>query len=125
MSQTAQSRDISDAQTVRTFADIVQSPERLKLLLLLTVADIRAVGPGIWERMGRVSSCARSITTPNLCWPVAVQGSPGKPGLARLRPGSERRSPHGRPMKSSASSNDMNRTTGSGPILTGKCSTQG
>jgi [protein-PII] uridylyltransferase len=49
MSQTAQSRDISDPQTVRNFADIVQSPERLKLLLLLTVADIRAVGPGIWN----------------------------------------------------------------------------
>ncbi|MGO8955428.1 MAG: [protein-PII] uridylyltransferase [Rhodomicrobium sp.] len=49
MSQTAQHRDISDPQTVRSFADIVQSPERLKLLLLLTVADIRAVGPGIWN----------------------------------------------------------------------------
>jgi [protein-PII] uridylyltransferase len=49
MSQTAQSRDISDPQTVRTFADLVQSPDRLKLLLLLTVADIRAVGPGIWN----------------------------------------------------------------------------
>jgi [protein-PII] uridylyltransferase len=49
MSQTAQSRDIADPQTIRNFADIVQSPERLKLLLLLTVADIRAVGPGIWN----------------------------------------------------------------------------
>jgi [protein-PII] uridylyltransferase len=49
MSQTAQSRDISDPQTVRDFADAVQSPERLKLLLLLTVADIRAVGPGVWN----------------------------------------------------------------------------
>src|SRR6185295_12392889 len=28
---------------------LVQSPERLKLLLLLTVADIRAVGPGVWN----------------------------------------------------------------------------
>jgi [protein-PII] uridylyltransferase len=27
----------------------VQSPERLKLLLILTVADIRAVGPGVWN----------------------------------------------------------------------------
>ncbi len=49
MSQIAQHRDISDPQTVRKFADIVQSPERLKLLLLLTVSDIRAVGPGIWN----------------------------------------------------------------------------
>jgi [protein-PII] uridylyltransferase len=49
MSNIAQSRDITDPKTVRDFADIVQSPERLKLLLLLTVADIRAVGPGVWN----------------------------------------------------------------------------
>jgi [protein-PII] uridylyltransferase len=49
MSQVAFSRDIGDPKTVRDFADIVQSPERLKLLLVLTVADIRAVGPGIWN----------------------------------------------------------------------------
>jgi [protein-PII] uridylyltransferase len=49
MSNVAQSRDISDPKTVRDFADIVQSPERLKLLLLLSVADIRAVGPGVWN----------------------------------------------------------------------------
>jgi [protein-PII] uridylyltransferase len=49
MSNMAQSRDITDAKTVRDFAEIVQSPERLKLLLLLTVADIRAVGPGVWN----------------------------------------------------------------------------
>jgi [protein-PII] uridylyltransferase len=49
MSSIAQSRDISDAKLVQDFAAIVQSPERLKLLLLLTVADIRAVGPGTWN----------------------------------------------------------------------------
>ena len=49
MSSVAHSRDISDPETVRKFADIVQSPERLKLLLLLTCADIRAVGPGVWN----------------------------------------------------------------------------
>ena len=49
MSNIAQSRDIADPKTIRDFADIVQSPERLKLLLLLTVADIRAVGPGTWN----------------------------------------------------------------------------
>ena len=49
MSITAQHRDISDPQTVKNFTDVVQSPERLKLLLLLTVADIRAVGPGVWN----------------------------------------------------------------------------
>ena len=49
MSNIAQSRDISDPRTIRDFADIVQSPERLKMLLLLTIADIRAVGPGVWN----------------------------------------------------------------------------
>ena len=49
MSNTAQSRDLGDPKTIRAFADIVQSPERLRLLLLLTVADIRAVGPGTWN----------------------------------------------------------------------------
>ena len=49
MSNVAHSRDISDPDTVRAFADVVQSPERLKLLLILTCADIRAVGPGVWN----------------------------------------------------------------------------
>ena len=49
MSHYAQSRDIGDPQTIRDFANLVQSLERLKLLLLLTVADIRAVGPGVWN----------------------------------------------------------------------------
>jgi [protein-PII] uridylyltransferase len=49
MSNIAQSRDISDPKTIRDFADIVQSPERLKMLFILTVADIRAVGPGVWN----------------------------------------------------------------------------
>ena len=42
MSQFAQSRDLNDPKTIRDFADLVQSRERLKLLLLLTVADLRA-----------------------------------------------------------------------------------
>ncbi|MEL6374462.1 MAG: [protein-PII] uridylyltransferase [Pseudomonadota bacterium] len=49
MSIYAQSRDIADAKTIRDFANIVKTPERLKLLLCLTVADIRAVGPGTWN----------------------------------------------------------------------------
>jgi [protein-PII] uridylyltransferase len=49
MSIFAQSRDLSDPKTIRDFADIVQSLERLRLLLILTVADIRAVGPGVWN----------------------------------------------------------------------------
>ncbi|WP_395673594.1 [protein-PII] uridylyltransferase [Phenylobacterium sp.] len=49
MSDYAQKRDISDPRTVADFASIVQTPERLRLLLVLTVADIRAVGPGVWN----------------------------------------------------------------------------
>ena len=45
MSTIAQSRDLSDPKTIRDFADIVGNAVRLQLLLLLTVADIRAVGP--------------------------------------------------------------------------------
>ncbi|MBI3707825.1 MAG: [protein-PII] uridylyltransferase, partial [Proteobacteria bacterium] len=49
MSNTAFKRDIHDRQTIRDFAALVQSPERLRLLLCLTVADIRAVGPNVWN----------------------------------------------------------------------------
>jgi [protein-PII] uridylyltransferase len=49
MSETAQMRDLNDYKTILDFTAIVQSPERLKLLLILTVADIRAVGPGVWN----------------------------------------------------------------------------
>src|SRR5260370_24372929 len=36
-------------KTIETFAQLVQSPERLRLLLVLTVCDIRAVGPNVWN----------------------------------------------------------------------------
>ena len=41
--------DLNDPKTVQDFVSDVQSLERLKLLLVLTVADIRAVGPNIWN----------------------------------------------------------------------------
>jgi [protein-PII] uridylyltransferase len=49
MSDMAQKRDVSDPKTAKDFAEIVQTPERLRLLLIVTVADIRAVGPGVWN----------------------------------------------------------------------------
>jgi [protein-PII] uridylyltransferase len=49
MSDTAQRRDISDPRTVRDFVALVQTPEMLRLLLILTVCDIRAVGPGVFN----------------------------------------------------------------------------
>src|SRR5215831_9112121 len=49
MSTIAQSRDLSDRKTIENFSAIVQSLERMKLLTILTTADIRAVGPGVWN----------------------------------------------------------------------------
>jgi len=49
MSNAAFKRDIEDSKTILDFIKEVQSPERLRLLLVLTVADIRAVGPDVWN----------------------------------------------------------------------------
>ncbi len=49
MSATAFKRDLADPKTIEDFIGRVQSPERLRLLLMLTVVDIRAVGPGTWN----------------------------------------------------------------------------
>jgi [protein-PII] uridylyltransferase len=49
MSQTAFKRDIDDPKTILDLADVIQSPERLRLLLVLTVADMRAVSPKVWN----------------------------------------------------------------------------
>jgi [protein-PII] uridylyltransferase len=49
MSSVAQSRDLSDRRTIETFAAVVQTLERLKMLLVLTVCDISAVGPGVLD----------------------------------------------------------------------------
>jgi [protein-PII] uridylyltransferase len=53
MSATAFKRDLSDPKTIQDFAAKVSSPERLRLLFLLTVVDIRAVGPGVWNSWKR------------------------------------------------------------------------
>ena len=49
MSESAQKRDISDPRTIGKFADLVGNLERMRLLYILTVADIRAVGPNVWN----------------------------------------------------------------------------
>jgi [protein-PII] uridylyltransferase len=49
MSTVAQSRDLSDRMTIEHFSAVIQSVERLKLLTILTAADIKAVGPGVWN----------------------------------------------------------------------------
>ncbi len=49
LSHYAQKRDVSDPDTIAAFVKLVETPERLRSLLVLTVADIRAVGPGVWN----------------------------------------------------------------------------
>jgi len=49
MSLTAQRKDISDPDIVRSFAHEVKTIERLNYLYLLTVADIRGTDPGLWN----------------------------------------------------------------------------
>jgi [protein-PII] uridylyltransferase len=59
MSSTAFQRDLMDPKTIDTFAALVQSPERLRLLLVLTVCDIRAGRPQRVERLeGRTAAPA-------------------------------------------------------------------
>jgi [protein-PII] uridylyltransferase len=45
MSSTLRRRDIYDPETVRELAAKVETPERLKMLTLMTLADIKAVNP--------------------------------------------------------------------------------
>jgi [protein-PII] uridylyltransferase len=49
LSDTAQKRDISEPRTVHGFAKAMKSVERLDLLTVLTVCDIRGVGPDTWN----------------------------------------------------------------------------
>ena len=49
MSNIAFKRDINDFETISSFCNEVQSVERLRLLYVLTVVDIKAVGPNIWK----------------------------------------------------------------------------
>jgi len=49
LSQTAFKRDIDDPKTILDLTETIQSPERLRLLLILTVADMRAVSEKVWN----------------------------------------------------------------------------
>ncbi|SFF90947.1 UTP--GlnB (protein PII) uridylyltransferase, GlnD [Novosphingobium sp. CF614] len=53
LSATAFKRDLSDGKTIADFVEVVQSIDRLRQLTLLTIVDIRAVGPGTWNSWKR------------------------------------------------------------------------
>ncbi|MXO65855.1 [protein-PII] uridylyltransferase [Altererythrobacter endophyticus] len=53
MSATSFKRDLADPKTIEDFAAQTQSLERLRQLLVLTIVDIRAVGPGVWNSWKR------------------------------------------------------------------------
>ncbi len=53
MSAVAFKRDLADWKTISDFVGQVQSVERLRLLSMLTIVDIRAVGPGVWNSWKR------------------------------------------------------------------------
>ena len=53
MSATAFKRDLADWKTIGDFVEVVQSVDRLRKLTLLTIVDIRAVGPGVWNSWKR------------------------------------------------------------------------
>jgi len=99
MSDVAQRRDIADPKTVRDFIEIVQSPEMLRMLLVLTIADIRAVGPGVGGTAGKPSCSASFITKPKRKSREATRygrirrgSKTPKPRLRRASPTFQRRS---------------------------------
>jgi [protein-PII] uridylyltransferase len=53
LSATAMKRDLSDGKTIADFVEVVQSVDRLRQLTVLTIVDIRAVGPGTWNSWKR------------------------------------------------------------------------
>ncbi len=53
LSDTAMKRDLADWKTITDFVASVETLERLRQLTLLTIVDIRAVGPGVWNSWKR------------------------------------------------------------------------
>ncbi|MCH2546965.1 MAG: [protein-PII] uridylyltransferase [Alphaproteobacteria bacterium] len=91
-SRTAFKRDVTEDKTIIDFIAKVQSPERLRLLLILTVVDIRAVGPQVWnswkgallrelyfraeEKMGAANDGATQAIRNDMLSPAFAEGLP-------------------------------------------------
>ena len=96
LSQTAFKRDIDDPKTIFDIAETIQSPERLKLLLVLTVADMRAVSPKVWNgwkatllrelyaRVAEVLAGGLSTTERDVRVRARARGGGRNPGRVRL-----------------------------------------
>ena len=54
MVHTAQQRDLDDPKVIERFAELVQDEQHLKMLYLLTFADMRAVSPEIWNQWNAI-----------------------------------------------------------------------
>jgi [protein-PII] uridylyltransferase len=96
MSHTAQRRDINDPKTIEALALVCGTPERLRMLYLLTFADMRAVGPGVmtgWQAQilgelftrtllrltgGQVESPSRDVVTARVGKPCMKGRAPSQ-----------------------------------------------
>lgn len=86
MSSTAFRRDLTDYKTIADFGAIVKSPERLKLLLVLTIVDIRAVGP-VSGIAGNANYWADYSRPPKKCCAWAISNMAAKSAsLPKNRP---------------------------------------
>ncbi|WP_341666697.1 [protein-PII] uridylyltransferase [Alcaligenes sp. SDU_A2] len=78
MSQVAQKKDLSDPQVIFQFLRSVGTERQLTALYLLTIADIRATSPTVWNSWkGKLLEDLYRLT-------LAALGSQGKDGLSVL-----------------------------------------
>ncbi len=49
LSHVAQRRDLHEERTILETARLLRTPDRLKFLFIITMADLKAVGPGVWN----------------------------------------------------------------------------
>ena len=90
MSRVAQKEDLSDADVITSFANLVGDPRRLAALYLLTVADLRGTSPKVWnawkgkllEDLYRLSLRALGGAQPNLDAEIETRKQVARQNLA-------------------------------------------